>query len=219
MPISLCSCFLKRAPTLFSLYALLPPLAVREGGATAALSMLSVSSNRSLHDSIITHYGTYDLRGCRIALHQFIHDFADLQDSFSAHCAQMQCSPKTCSIWLHFEASSNNQSSFQLYISNRCLGSNRPANGHIGCKHSTIGPLSYTLTKHLCKLHSLFCSTYSRRRCSPPSKLGLQLNAATNTTAYDTATHLANWKPDAFRRAACSAMTKSLFLSMSSRVL
>ncbi len=129
----------------------------------------------------------------------------------------MQYSPRTC-IWPHFEASSNTQSSFQLYISNRCVGSNRPANGHIGCKHSTIGLLSYILTKHLCKLHSLFCSTHSRRCCSPPSKQELQLNVA-NTTAYDTATHLANWKPDAFRRAACSAMTKSLFLSMSSRVL
>lgn len=73
-----CSCFLNRAPTLFSLYALLPPLAVREGGATAALSMLSVSSNKSLHDSIITYYRTCVLHGGRIALHQFTHDFEDL---------------------------------------------------------------------------------------------------------------------------------------------
>ncbi len=77
-----CSCFLKRAPTLFSLYALLPPLAMREGGATAALSMLSVSSNRSLHDSIILYYGTRFLCGRRLALHQLIHDFEDLLESF-----------------------------------------------------------------------------------------------------------------------------------------
>ncbi len=88
----------------------------------------------------------------------------------------------------------------------------------VECKKSTNGLLSCTLTKYLCKLHSLYCSNYSRRRCSPPSTQELQLKVA-NTTTYDPATHLANWKPEALRSAACSAMTKSLFLSMSSRVL
>lgn len=45
-----CSCLRNLAPTLLSLYALLPPRAVLEGGAlTAALSTLSVSSNKVLH--------------------------------------------------------------------------------------------------------------------------------------------------------------------------
>ncbi len=65
---------------------------------------------------------------------------------------------------------------------------------------------------------SLCCNELSIQHCNPPSKQKLQLDT-TNTTACDTATHLANWKPEAFRSAACSAMTKSLFLSMSSRVL
>lgn len=116
-----CSCFLKRAPTLFSLYALLPPLAMREGGATAALSMLSVSSNRSLHDSIITYYTTCVLRGRSIVLHQFSHDL-QISETRSEHTLhKCSTSPKTCSVWPHFEANSNTQSSFQMYMSNRQL--------------------------------------------------------------------------------------------------